>query len=154
MEDVADTAGRASGHAPRPVSRYQVFWRMWMPVLLYCAIIFIASSIPARDMPAGRFWQLDKLVHAVVYGGLALLLYRGFASHLARRRARRPRLLAGGLAVATSVAYGISDEWHQSFVPGRTATVGDVLADGLGAVLCVGAAIALQRYWKRVSDLQ
>ncbi|MCU0242053.1 MAG: VanZ family protein, partial [Vicinamibacteria bacterium] len=44
--------------------------------------------------------------------------------------------------------YGVSDEWHQSFVPGRDATVGDVMKDALGS-LC--ALILWQRVAQRSS---
>ncbi|MCX6954305.1 MAG: VanZ family protein [Verrucomicrobia bacterium] len=48
---------------------------------------------------------------------------------------------AGLWAVLAASAYGVSDEFHQSFVPGRSVEVADWMADTLGAALAVSA------YW-------
>jgi VanZ family protein len=45
-------------------------------------------------------------------------------------------------AVAITIAYGASDEWHQSFVPGRTPELGDFVVDGLAATVVVLTAWA------------
>ena len=69
------------------------------------------------------------------------------------------RALAGGrwsaVTVATlvqaasiAVAYGVTDEWHQSFVPGRDADLWDVVADALGATLAIGA-VGVLAWWSR-----
>lgn len=105
-------------------------------MVLYCAAIFILSGIPAERMPDGRFWRFDKLIHAVVYGGLGLLLFRAL-------RMRHPGLGRVGAAAAATLGaslYGASDEWHQSFVPGRHASVLDLIADAAGALIAVSAA--------------
>lgn len=102
--------------------------------LLWAAVIFVASSIP-RGAPiplpgAG----VDKPVHALVYGVLGLLL-----ALTGRARGAAP----GRAAVASALlglAYGITDELHQTFTPGRTASAADVLADAIGATL--GACLA------------
>ena len=66
--------------------------------------------------------------HVVAYAVLAALLWWGLAAvGLTNRR----RLV---LAFAGAVAYGLSDEWHQSFVPGRDPSDFDVAVDALGAL--------------------
>jgi len=98
------------------------------------ALIFAFSSIPAKEMP--DFGTSDvifkKAGHMLGYGLLALAYLHGIGS-------RRPyaRLLAWLLATA----YGMSDELHQVFVPGRGAWVVDVGIDSLGALI----ALALTR---------
>jgi VanZ family protein len=57
-----------------------------------------------------------------------------------------PRLRLGVLAALLSALYGVSDEFHQSFIPGRFATVEDVVADSLGA--CFGVILALFFYMR------
>jgi VanZ family protein len=109
----------------------------WGPAVAMMAIIFIASSIPdVRALPGGFS---DKSWHSMVYALLGAMMLRGFA------RARWTGVtLAGALAaVALSVLYGVSDEWHQSFVPGRSPDVYDVGADAAGATIGVAAAAAL-----------
>ena len=55
-------------------------------------------------------------------------------------KAKAWRLSAvAALAAALAAVYGVSDELHQSFVPGRTADGADVVADAVGAVLGAGA---------------
>lgn len=92
------------------------------------ALIFFLSSQPALPVPLGS-WGGDKLAHAAVYAVLGFLLARSlFADRvLTWKRA----LLVTGLVIA----YGMTDELHQSFVPGRQMSAWDVLADGLGGLL-------------------
>jgi VanZ family protein len=98
------------------------------------ALIFGASSLTdPGPMPGG---VSDKTVHAAVYAVFALLLLRA----LAKGRLDGitwPRILT---AVALTTLYGISDELHQRFVPGRSSDVLDVAADAVGA--CGVGAIA------------
>lgn len=109
----------------------------WAPVAAYAAVIFILSSISAPEMslPFLFLWfpipYGDKILHAVVYGGLALLALRAF------RHAAGPKgaHYALGLAVVAAALYGVSDEIHQLFVPNRRADVWDWVADTGGALL-------------------
>ena len=97
--------------------------------LVWMAALYYLSDQPAIDAPM-LFPGQDKLFHAIVYavlGGLYLALFRpGPAGYAAQAR---------WLALGLAVLYGISDEWHQSFVPGREPDVLDVLADGVGAAV-------------------
>jgi VanZ family protein len=106
-----------------------VLW-VWLPVALYAALIFVASSIPADGMPGGPWWRFDKVIHAAVYAILGLLLVRAF-------RLGPPRLApwpAALAAAALAILYGVSDELHQSFTPGRDASMMDAVADAVGAI--------------------
>ena len=53
------------------------------------------------------------------------------------------------IGVGLAIAYGISDEIHQSFVPGRDASVGDLIADSVGAALGAGLVVYLLRRSRR-----
>jgi VanZ family protein len=91
---------------------------------LYMALIFFLSSLPGGTVGIPAPW--DKVAHALEYGGLGFLLGRGLGRPLP--------------ALWLAVLYGLSDELHQSFVPGREVSAGDLLADAVGALLGVRAS--------------
>lgn len=115
-------------------------WLLWLPPFLYMIAIFSVSA--QRDpMPTVTRTVWDKLLHGVEYGGLAVLLARGFAGERLSARAT----LSLGAIVAS--AYAASDELHQWFVPGRFADVRDWIADTIGAIL--GASLYVCGMWVR-----
>lgn len=103
---------------------------LWGPVALYMAAIFFVSSLSAPPVPGG---VSDKTLHVAAYTVLAILAVRALAGGLPARV--RPRTAVVALAIA--VGYGITDEVHQMFVPGRHADVADVIADAAGAAIGV-----------------
>ncbi len=110
---------------------------LWGPVWLQMALIFIASSIPnLTDLPGH---MSDKAGHGIGYGLLGLALLRA----LAGARFSGVTLRAVLLTVVCATAYGVSDEFHQTFVPGRTADVHDVAADAIGATAAAAGAWAI-----------
>jgi hypothetical protein len=113
--------------------RSERVWRrlvLWLPVVVYAAGIFVASSVSNATLPAG---VSDKTGHGLAYFGLVLLVLRGLAG--AEWAGVTARTSLG--AVALAAAYGASDELHQLFVPGRTADVHDLRADATGAAIGV-----------------
>ena len=117
-------------------------WR-WGLALLMMAAIFGFSSIPSVDMPS--FGLLDFLVkkggHALGYGLLALCYLHGLKGD---SKVIYLRWIA--IAWALAVLYSASDEFHQSFVPGRYPSMTDVLIDSLGAAI---AMILADKYNKQ-----
>jgi hypothetical protein len=123
----------------RSMERLALFY---LPPLLCMGLIFYLSSCPWVPIPLpGWVIVRDKIAHAILYAFLAYLWIRAFRS--GDRRQTTPALLLA--AVLITVAYGISDEYHQSFVPGRTCTAGDALADSVGAVLAAAGVFVHQR---------
>jgi len=115
---------------------------LWGPFLAALGVIFWLSSL--SDIPAARHvW--DKLLHVVGYAGLGVLALRAFHGGLAR-----PRPVPTALAGIAVVLWGISDEIHQHFVPGRDASGLDVLADAIGFLVGV-AATAAWVAWREAS---
>jgi len=118
---------------------------LWGPVLAYMALIFYQSSMTTAPLPGG---MNDKLAHASGYALLGLLVARavagGFPSPLDAHLA--------AISVAITVLYAASDEWHQRFVPGRTADLADLAADTVGALAAVGAAWACGILWPRLTE--
>jgi VanZ family protein len=107
-------------------------WR-WAPLVVWAALIFIASSMPGASLPDSDLFRFDKLIHGGVYVVLGAL------AHLA--------LGQPAWALALGVAYGASDELHQVFTPGRSADIWDLLADAVGVGL--GIVAALCALWVR-----
>ena len=116
---------------------------LWGPVVLHAAIIFALSSIP--DLGALPGGVSDKSGHSIGYALLGMLLLRALAGG-------RLRGVTWGRALLTIVLatlYGMSDELHQSYVPGRDADRLDVVADCIGAAAGVAlcGAVAAARAW-------
>jgi len=103
----------------------KIVW--WLPTAAYMMLIFYLSSKTGDEVSIPT---PDYVAHGVEYFGLGLLL----AVSLKRTTGLSSGRVAV-LAVIIASLYGISDEWHQSFVPGRFATVSDWLADTVGAAL-------------------
>ncbi|MBN2500350.1 MAG: VanZ family protein [Anaerolineales bacterium] len=116
-------------------------WVRWLPAIMLMLVIFIFSAIPDAGLQtqfspdpvkipnfgvANRV--VKKLGHLLIYALLARCYLYGLGKH-----DRRTRWIAFGLAVL----YGISDEFHQSFVPGRGAGPVDVFIDACGAWLAL-----------------
>jgi VanZ family protein len=110
----------------------------WGPVLAWMALIFILSA--QSQLPTPQEYWLDVLVeksaHTFEFAVLAALLSRALAG------GRSPSWRVLGTAVLLAWLYAVLDEWHQSFVPGRSADWHDVVFDWLGAVLGAG-------FWSR-----
>ena len=97
------------------------FLLAWLPVLLWMGVIFVTSHQPQSGLPNFDTWDflIKKSSHFAAYALLGGLLLRA------------DRRWAASLIIAA--LYALSDEWHQSFIPGRTPTSFDVLIDVLGA---------------------
>jgi VanZ family protein len=109
----------------------------WGPALVWAALIFTFSSFSKLPAPPGAL--TDKHAHLIVYGVFGALLVWGLTDRAPSRTTWR----TVGTAVAVALVYGLSDEFHQSFVPGRDVSGLDVAADVIGAAI---AAIGL-RAW-------
>ena len=113
----------------------QLLW-LWLPVALDAALIFFLSSIPSLPSPPGPF--SDKHFHFASYAVLATLLVRALASARLRNVTGRVAVIA----ILLATLYGVTDEIHQRFVPGRTAALDDLAADALGAAAAAGLLLA------------
>lgn len=105
------------------------FIKFWFPVILYSGIIFYISGLPHVEVPYPEF-NFDKLAHGVEYALLGYLFSRALTktSGLSKQN-------VFWATIVFCTLYGISDEFHQSFVPGRDVTLTDVLADTIGGII-------------------
>jgi VanZ family protein len=109
------------------MSGLSIFWGGCL--LSWCGLIFLLSSqsaLPAPELFDGQ----DKLIHATAYAVMAWLFWATWKQKLGENLG-----VLAMLAVVFCSIYGSSDEWHQSFVQGRDASVYDWLADTFGALL-------------------
>ena len=108
------------------------FVRYWLPVLLWALAIFIGSSIPSVQVSENGVIDFisHKLVHLLEYAILNFLFYRALVNG---RKVWEPRIIWTSFLAA--VLYGLSDELHQIFTPGRSPRVRDVLVDAMGSFL-------------------
>src|SRR5687768_12597782 len=111
--------------APVPTAPLTRALGLWIPVVAYMAGIFYVSSLSNLSLPE----PVAVSGHSAAYLGLAVLLVRALAGGLPRRIGVRIAVRA----MLIAVAYGISDEVHQSYVPGRVADAYDVVTDAIGA---------------------
>lgn len=123
---------------------HHILW-FWLPPLGYMAAIFYVSSLPNPQIGGET---PDYVLHALEYFLLALLLIRLLLSQSEPQgqsqnfqRWHRACLLGGMIAIV----YGLSDEFHQYFVPNRHCSLHDAAADAFGAFLAYTAAMA--EYW-------
>lgn len=109
---------------------------MWGPALACALGIFALSAIP--QMPAPPLGLSDKDAHFGLYTGFAATLAWGFAGGRIDGLGGRAALLA----LVCASLYGITDELHQWFVPGRSCDAFDWMADTTGAALLAIAVLA------------
>ena len=111
-----------------------------LPALAYASLIFYGGLIRLGPFPeVAGFVASDKLLHALAFGGLSLLLAR--AVHWLRPRATRARKLILGAASASLL--GLLLELCQAFTAYRSADVWDWIADTVGGLLAFALACIL-----------
>ena len=116
-------------------------WFRLLPLLGMMAAIFTLSHQPGDSLTLPDIINIDKLLHALVYTLLGLTAWYAMPPPW---RQIHPKT-AAVLVVACCLLYGITDEWHQSFIPGRFSSAADVGADAFGGGLAVLAVNILRR---------
>ncbi|MBI3579591.1 MAG: VanZ family protein [Ignavibacteriales bacterium] len=107
------------------------FFKYQFPPFLWIIIIFGLSSIqriPVIKSPI----QLDKVVHIGLFFVLCWLVRRAL---FYQDQIKLFKNYPGLMALLFTAFYGLADEFHQKFVPGRTSDIYDVVADTAGALL-------------------
>jgi VanZ family protein len=118
-------------------------WR-WGPALTIMILIFIASTIPGSDLPEFGVWDfsIKKTGHMLGYALLTAAYLHGMDS--GRRTARFRSLIA----ICLAILYAVSDEFHQTFTPGRNASPWDVCIDAVGGGIGLAVWYLIRtRFW-------
>lgn len=124
----------------RPVLNPRNRAGLWLLVVAWMAVIFALSSQSQLPTPAGMSDDARSMIgHLCVYAILAVLLWmalpRGWPA--SRRIA---------VAFAGAMLFGVTDEWHQSFVPHRESTFSDLVLDAIGASVALLAVQFATRF--------
>lgn len=111
-------------------------------LIIYCSFIYWLSS--KTTLPTPKFYEhQDKIFHFGAYFIMGVLAWNFFSDYFFKTS------VVMTLSILFCSLYGVSDEWHQSFVSGRDSSVMDWVADTLGGVLAMGfiyARISYVRY--------
>ncbi len=116
---------------------YQAWWLAWLIML----VRFISSSIPADELPSFGIWDhlVKKSGHVLAYGLLSLACLHGFEGMSGPSNPNQCGMYI--LVWCLAILFSATDEYHQSFVPGRFASIWDVIVfDNLGALAALVAA--------------
>jgi VanZ family protein len=125
------------------MKRFEHFIRFQLPAIAWAVLIFLLSSIPAGKLPILAHYLNDKVEHAAEYFVFGLLIYRALEPAKNRNRFSWFRLV---IPILVIIVFGLSDEYHQGFVPGRSVDMKDVMADTVGGLF---AAIAIYIFERR-----
>lgn len=107
------------------------------PAILFAITIFVVSSGPMPDLPKlGIQWE-DKILHFIAYALLGFSIILFIKANF--QKTDKKHIIIWSIIITS--LYGLSDEIHQYFVPGRCSEFLDWLADFLGA--CFSAGIFL-----------
>jgi VanZ family protein len=117
----------------------------WSVTLAYAGVIFYLSSQPLGEMQL--FPYADKLLHLIIYAGLGGLCAWSLGAARIGKWGRDMYL-----AALLATGYGILDEIHQAYVPGRHAEVLDVAADAAGALAGAALVVFLGRWLKAKAE--
>lgn len=96
--------------------------KRWLPAIIMCLFIFVSSSLPGATVSVNGAvdWSAHKLAHFIIYFLLCLTFYRATKNI--------------SVSILLAAVYGITDEFHQTFVPTRSGSVNDLVVDSLAAI--------------------
>ena len=121
------------------IKRVGIILWFWTPVVLWMALIYYSSSIRAENIPKIDIPNIDKLFHFVEYFILGALLIRAFANSSDKANFRLIFLLS----ILIASIYGVLDEFHQRFIPGRSPEIFDIFSDIIGSLS--GALLSIHK---------
>ena len=110
-------------------------FRFWFPVAIWAAVIFVLSAKPLPTT-SEFYWKdfvVKKTAHLIEYAVFGTLVFRALINSGVSRKK------AAIWSILISILYSLSDEFHQSFTPGREPRIRDVIFDTIGAGLAVYA---------------
>ena len=112
---------------------FQKTFFLWTPVVSWAMVIFLFSAMPTNPVSQVHLTDfiVKKSAHVIEYAIFTTLLYRALRASGVNSKE------AGVYSVILAVLYGASDEFHQSFTPGREPKVRDVFFDTIGSISAI-----------------
>ena len=110
-------------------------------IFVYYGIVSFVSHIPGNTLKELNIVVWDKLAHVLLYFPLGLLVALLFSEGKITKKLG----VRIGLGLLLLSAMACADEFHQSYIPGRFASFGDLVADALGGLLGMGVVEAVRR---------
>ena len=105
------------------------FLKNWLLVFIWAGLIFLLSSLPYLESGLDQDFTLRKIAHILEYAILTFLLIRAFHPTADQHQ----KILV--LAIIIALLYSISDEYHQTFILGRSGKLIDIGIDSIGILL-------------------
>jgi VanZ family protein len=118
-------------------------WLIYFPLILYWLILFVATTLPSKDLPNTHV--SDKIEHFTAYFILAVILNLAMMFQNKYPLLKRKAWLFTALII---MSYAALDEIHQLFIPGRDCEILDWVSDSSGVLLGLGLVRFLIIYFK------
>lgn len=114
---------------------FKNLFNSFLPAIFWWLFVLVLICTPGKDLPRLGSWteiiSLDKIIHVLVFGAMALFFMMPFAQRISSAQAKKNLFLK--LAIATAL-WGLTTEFIQRFwIPGRSFDLYDVVADSIGA---------------------
>jgi len=106
-----------------------------VPAILVMIALFTLSTLEGNDPLLNSINLSDKIEHFIAYFVLGIT----FCMWISREKWLSRPFLYGSLIVLLCTIFGASDEYHQTFVPGRSGNLYDLATDFMGGVIAVFA---------------
>ena len=115
------------------------FLKQWSPAIVFAGLIF---GLSATSYPPGAKLAPDYVAHSVEYGLFAITLVWGVTA----AGCKTFTFFRAAGAWFMALAFAITDEFHQYFIPHRASSLHDVVADGVGAALFITVMFVVVRW--------
>lgn len=114
----------------------------YLPTILVCTLVLILSTINTGVLPKTDVPSADKIVHTIMYFGITLTLMLNQTSYLHKKITKQQLYFA----FLFSVGFGTSMEIIQHFLPWRSGSIYDFIANTLGVLLAIVIVLFITRF--------
>ena len=116
----------------------------YLPTILVCTLVLILSVINTGVLPKTDVPSADKIVHSIMYFGISEILMLNQTRYLREKISRNQMWFA----FLFSVGFGTLMEIIQHFLPWRSGSIYDFIANTLGVIIAIVVMLTATRYYK------
>lgn len=124
-------------------SKIRILLFIKLPLVFHWIIIKILTSLPSESLPNVSIG--DKYEHFLAFFVLGFFLYLNF---LYQNKFELLKKYPFILSLLIASLYGVFDELHQHFIPGRSAELMDWIADFIGAIVGISIASIFHKFFQ------